>query len=142
LVLLFLKIQKRLSFPYLIRNNLWSVYVVLMIGSLFNWSVIIARYNLNHWNTSQIDVDFYLDLSDSVLPLIHAGLPEIKKQIETHQDNREVWISYYTYENFKEALSYRVADFMDEHEKYSWKSWTREEEKAYRYFLAAKAKRW
>jgi hypothetical protein len=108
---------------------------MLIFISCFNWDVFVAKYNLNHWNKSEIDVDFYLKLSDKALPVIYDNLDKVEEQINAHSDNAVKWISYSNIESFRRKLEKRREHFIEKHEKHSWLSFNFADEKAFSHIM-------
>lgn len=123
IVFMFLKIRQIRSFYYLFRKTSWAAYAVLVVATCINWERVIVNYNLNHWNKGQIDVDFYITMSDHVIPDIMKNLDKVEAQIEAHNKNEVRWIFYTDFERFKNYMEYRTANYIQKQEKYDWPSW-------------------
>jgi hypothetical protein len=131
LITLYYKIRKIKSAYFLVRINTWALYIMIVALSCFNWDVKIAEYNLAHWNKGEIDVDFYLQLSDKALPVIYANLDKVKSQIETHKNNKVRWITYLDYDVFMIALENKKNKFLDKYKEHSWLSFNLPARNAY-----------
>lgn len=123
LLTLLIKIRSRKTFYYLVKVNGWSLYVALFILCFFNWDNIIVRYNLAHPNKKDIDVDFYLTLSDKALPHLYASLPVIREQIEAHKTNQYWYIKTLSIEDFKRKLDNKRIAFIEKQKAYTWLSY-------------------
>jgi hypothetical protein len=131
LITLLIKIREIKSVYYLVRINTWAFYGMLVGLSLFNWDVKIAEYNLAHWNKGEIDVDFYLQLSDKALPVVFKNIESVRSQIETHKQNRVRWIRHLDFDEFRDDLLRKRDRFLELHEKHSWLSYNLPDERAY-----------
>ena len=92
LVTLVLKIYKVKSLFYVLRINALAVYITLVGICIFNWDVIIAKYNFGHYQTAFIHLPYMSSLSDKVLPYLQvseAMIEEIEdKQIASGNKKR------------------------------------------------------
>ena len=77
LVTIIIKILKLKSSYFLWRINGFSLLAVLTISSLFNWDVLIAKYNFAHYNRSLIEYRFIYELSNSTLPYTLKTMEEL-----------------------------------------------------------------
>ncbi|MCX6182587.1 MAG: DUF4173 domain-containing protein [Bacteroidetes bacterium] len=69
LIMMFLKIEKRKSVFFLLRNNTWFIYFFFMAMTLINWDVAIAKYNLSA-GRKNTDYTYLYSLSDKVIPVL------------------------------------------------------------------------
>jgi hypothetical protein len=132
LVTLYNKIRNIKSVYYLLRMNTWALYGILVLLSCYNWDVNIAKYNLAHWNKGEIDVDFYLQLSDKALPIVFENLDSVKTQIEAHKNNKVRWITYLDYDLFVRDLQAKRERFMQQYNEHSWLSFNFPDRNAYK----------
>ena len=138
LVTMYYKIRKVKSVYFLVRLNTWAVYVTMIALTFFNWDVQIAKYNLAHWNKGEIDVDFYLALSDKAMPMVYENLDSVKAQITAHQQNEVKWINYLNFDDFKEALEQKRSRFVENYSEHSWLSYNRADKEAFDKLIALK----
>lgn len=120
---MFFKIYRVRSGYYLVRKNTWAAYAVLVLLACFNWEALILKYNLNHKNVSQIDVDFYLDLSDRAIPELLTNRDKVKAQMEAHSGNKVRWVKLLNYDQFMRSLENKKERYMEEQAEYNWPSW-------------------
>lgn len=123
IIYMYFKILQSRSGYYLVRKNTWAAYVILITLACFNWEDIILRYNLNHKNISQIDVDFYLELSDKAIPKLLKNRDKVKAQMKAHETNAVRWVSMLNYDVFMKSLENRKANYLKRQTDYSWPSW-------------------
>jgi hypothetical protein len=120
------KIRFRKSSWYLFRVNSLTLYVILVAMTLFNWDVIIARYNFNHYKTSFVHLDFLSGLSDKALP--YLDIPEDKLR-NISQEQQETFSSsfsrnkYMTPEKYYKHIQQRKERFLKEWPERSLLSW-------------------
>lgn len=134
------KIKKLKSFYYLLRINTWSIYIMIMIMSFFNWDMIIAKTNINHQNDSGIDLDLYLYLSPLTYPYIYANLNKIEKQMEQHKATGVKWVKNLDIKLFKQALDLKRDEFLSRYADYSWVSWNSPDQRAFNKLTAPENK--
>lgn len=131
LITLFIKIKDVKSVYYLLKVNTWVLYIAIVFLSFFNWDVKIAEYNVAHWNKGEIDVDFYLKLSEKSMPVLFANLDKIEAQIEAHKNNKVRWINHLNFEKFAAELRSKREKFLISYEKKSWLSYNITDQHAY-----------
>ena len=123
IVTLIIKVQKRKTEFWTIRANAWSVLIIMVIYSSFNWSVITTVHNLYHRNISQIDTDNYIEMSPRALLLAKQNLMKIRIQIEAHQKNKEKWINHLEYNDYLSYLNDRIEFFVKDYKQKTGLSW-------------------
>lgn len=121
LVTVFIKILHKKTSYYLFRINAWVNISLLVLASLVNWDATIARYNLQHAGTTEVDWEFLLTLSGSALPvldqnihLLDSAKPPVTTDSSGNQPNREAYIN---------VLHRNESSFLAEQKEYSWLSW-------------------
>lgn len=134
----FMKVRDRKSNFYLLRTNTFSLLVVLIIASGFNWDKIIAKYNFRNANKSFVHLDFLSGLSNSALPYLDKPLHSLL-QMDVEQTEKYAFKSssfervrtYMTPEHYFDKINDRKITFKKEWESKSWLSWNLAEAKAY-----------
>ncbi|OQA11529.1 MAG: hypothetical protein BWY67_00876 [Bacteroidetes bacterium ADurb.Bin397] len=136
LITMYKKIEQKKSAKWLLKIN--SVACVLLLSglSLVNWDMVIARYNLNHANRSEIDVDFYLKLGPAVYPLLYENLGVIEEQIKAHHAKPTRWCNTQTIQEFRSRLNTNASRFTEVYPKYTWPSYNTAEATAYNWLTA------
>lgn len=125
------KVRFKHSAAFLIRTNMNAMLVILTIFSLFNWDVIIARYNFNHKESAFVHFNYLAYLSDKSLPVLSRSMAELN-QIEASQkkkypDER----IYMSAEDYFNRIEVRKNKFKTTWENKSWLSWNLPEQIAY-----------
>lgn len=131
LVTLWSKIRHRRSLYHVLRVNAWAALAVLVGLSTVNWDMLITRYNLDHWNQGEIDVDNYLEMSDKVLPLLYAGQAKVEQQIAKHMTNEVVWIERTSVAAFVPDLDTKRRMFLDRWARTGWQGWNHADVRTY-----------
>jgi hypothetical protein len=111
LITLYVKVWRRKSFFHLVRVNTWAWLAVLVGLSTVDWDSSIVRYNLRHENPGEIDIDNYLAMSDKVLPLLHANLDVVERQMARHRTNQVRWVEHLDPAVFRQVLAAKTDRF-------------------------------
>ncbi len=64
---LYLKIKNKKSLYYLMLNNSWAVYIILVLIGLINWDGLIAVYNLQYVKQENVNYRHLVQLSDNAM---------------------------------------------------------------------------
>jgi hypothetical protein len=131
LVTLYLKIRHRKSFFHLLRVNAWAVLFAFIGLTAVDWDALITRYNLEHWNKGEIDVDNYLAMSDKVLPILYANKDKVEQQIAKHTGNEVIWIRHTTMAMFLPDLEAKRERFLARWKNTGWQGWNRADARTY-----------
>lgn len=125
LATLFYKVIKRKTVAYLLRMNGWFMLITLVLMSCLNWDRLIVSHNLTHDNPGEIDVDYYLQLSPTVYPILFRNLDIVEAQMQTHLErkNKARWLYYTDIEQFEEQLEYKTSLYLERINQNSWPSW-------------------
>jgi hypothetical protein len=131
LITLYLKIRDRKSFFYLMRVNMWAAFVVMIGLTLVDWDRYIVRYNLQHDNPAEVDIDNYFLMSDRVLPLLYTDLEKVEAQMKSHGMNRVRWVENLDPNDFRRKLDERRDRFMRTYEDLEWLERTWADDRTY-----------
>lgn len=112
LITMLLKVQQRKTLRYLIQQNGIVLLTLLLVYAWVPLDSIMIRYNLRHPNPSGIDVDFYLEAGETVLPIVLENRDQIVAQIAAHQGNSEQWIEHDNAEKLDAALARKIHYFL------------------------------
>ncbi len=106
---------------FLIRYNVWSLFLVLVFSTLFNWDKLILDYNIKYKAT--IEREYYLFELEEVS---YAYLLNHSDKMP-HNDN------YYfiglSEDLFNKMLKVRIDKFMEKHQQKDWRSWNLEDDR-------------
>ena len=131
------KVRLRKTGYHLVKVNACALFVVLVLCTLPNWDVWMARYNFRHYQTAFVHLDFLVTLSDKALPDLDKTQEELK-QIERLQAEKFAFQQaesrglYMTSESYYEHIQFRKKAFMEKWKQKSWLSWNLPEYLAYR----------
>lgn len=120
------------SFGYLLSVNSVSIYLIFLSATLFNWDVIIAKYNFNHYKESFVHYDFLKDLNESALPYLVTD-KMILQEIDDFQSGSFAFSSREEYKkiNYPEFVESRKKYFKACWNEQNWLDWNWPEAKAY-----------
>lgn len=114
LITVIIKILKLKSSYFLWRVNSFALIIVLFVSGLFNWDIIIAKYNFNHADRAFLDLKFYTNMGYSALPYTYKSEEELEKIIKIQEKvmpfdiHQDYFYDVYTYESM---LSRRLEAF-------------------------------
>jgi hypothetical protein len=104
------KIARTRSNWFLFRKNGWAFYSVLIISCLFNWDLIITRFNINY--SKNVDTYYLFNLSPSSLP----DLLKLQNSSRDHVLNQNL-------------LNQRIYEFESRWAESKWQSWNIENQR-------------
>jgi len=112
LITLALKITKRKSSYYLIKNNSWFVLGVFVFISTINWDKTIAKHNLSYVNQENLDLDFLFSLSSKTIPILIENRA-VFEQEKTSQRNQLKWkiVNYWNSQKNKTWQEWNYQDY-------------------------------
>lgn len=127
----FVKVMKKKSAFYLYRSNSYFFIVVMVLSSLFNWDVIIARYNFANYEHSFLHLNFLVNLSDKALPYLDKTEKELA-QISIVQEKQFSFASaYMNPSKYYAKIQDRKIHFKENWESKGFWSWNLAESRAY-----------
>lgn len=104
LIFLYLKIKDKKSVYYLMLNNSWAVYTMLVFMGMVNWDGLIVTYNINYVKESNIDFKYLVQLSDNAL----IGLDKKTKDLDSYGWNRNQYFGRRQSLSSKEYFNNRI----------------------------------
>ena len=132
LVTVMIKITWKKTTYYLMRVNAWAVVMLFVIGTTFNWDVLIAKYNISHSDRITLDLPFLLTLSDRTLPVLDQHIDVLKKR--EYELNRE-GVSLGSCNGCIEMiLRDWENNYLKNQHQYSWLSWNYADAATIKYF--------
>lgn len=129
----FLKVKNTRSAYFLFRKNVLATYIVLVLASLVNWDVVIAKYNFSHYQNSFLHLNFMADLSDKALPYLDIPVEKLT-QIDSLQQKKFDFADRYYYmtpAQYTERISERKTEFIKRWESKDFFEWNYAEYNAY-----------
>lgn len=133
LATLILKVKNTKTVSYLFKLNGISIFSILVLSSVFNWDSIITKHNFENAQSKSIDYIFELNMSDKVLPILHAN----RDQLEANNDkikNFRYAFGWVANQSLTERLDYRIAEFKKKQAKRTWLSWNLADQQTAEYF--------
>lgn len=135
---IYLKVRDQHSNYYLLRKNSLAFFTVMLILSLFNWDVIITKYNFKHANSAFVHFNYLSEMSPKALPYMDYSLEELKA-IEAKQNhlimNKGAYMSA---EEFYNELQNKKNVFIADYAKKGWLSWNYADQRLVRQLLLEK----
>lgn len=128
------KVKDIKSVSYLFRINGISIFSILLLTSLFNWDLIIAKHNINHAHNKDIDFLFELSLSDKTLPVLDQNRDILKTKNNVYKNYSLDSFSWARNRSLLERLDDRIEKFKKNHKKHTWLSWNYSDQKTAEYF--------
>lgn len=138
LVLLFIKVSQRKSMPFFFHYNTLSVLAILLSGCFVNWDVWIARYNMAHYKTAFLHLDYLAILSEKALPELDVSLETVegfKLQEASYFKGFSSSVSRVSYmepEAFYNRIQSRKESFLKDYPNRSWLEWNLADSRAYK----------
>jgi hypothetical protein len=105
----------RTSF-YLLRVNAMAAFILLVMTSLVNWDVLIARYNFSRYETAFVHLDWLCTLSDKTLPYLDKTKEELEKIRQVRDRNFSFDHRYMSPAEYHEIIRQRKRDFILDYE--------------------------
>jgi len=112
--------QKTLFFLFRVNGNIW--YGLLLLFSVVNWDIVIAKYNLSQNDKVAIDADYLLSLSDKTLPILDRNRAKLHYIQSKAPEGIEI-VKPQTAEFYSDRLDKRIGYFKARYQKESWVSW-------------------
>jgi hypothetical protein len=112
LITTLIKIAQNRTSWYLITNNVWAAYMVLIVSTFCNWDLFITNYNLSK---PEADIEYLFSLSDNNLvaleniveKLMNDG--KVTDQDKSYRDKfekrKQLYIRTYSYSDWQ-SLTY------------------------------------
>ena len=131
LITIIIKILKVKTNYFLWRINGLSLLLVLTVSSLFNWDVIIAKYNFKHYNRSLIEYSFIYELSDATLPYSIKTIEELSiiDAAQPFVTSKSYW---WTYQKYYKNINNKRDKFLKTYKSRSILEWNLPDYVAYR----------
>ncbi|MEM8909823.1 MAG: DUF4173 domain-containing protein, partial [Bacteroidota bacterium] len=104
---LYQKVNQKRSLYFVLHQNAWALYCLLLTASSINWDLYITRYNLTAPTTEEVDLRFLMnEVSDKNIFLLHA----VEDQF---QEN----------DFFTKRLIEKKEQFLRRQASQTWRSW-------------------
>jgi Domain of unknown function (DUF4173) len=123
-----LKVKYRKTAFYLFTTNAKALLIVLVLASVLNWDVLIAKYNFSHADKASIHLNFMVSLSDNALHELDRPLEEVERM---NIFDKGEYRYYLNPEEYCNNVYYRKLRFKVKWEKKNWLEWNWAEYVAY-----------
>ena len=132
LITVFFKINKIKNSYYLFRVNMLFVYASLIVFSLADWDVIIAKVNFNRAEKAFVHLDFMAKLDDKTLPFLDKDIDiqNIEKSPAYQLIGRKHY--FLTPEEYKATIERRKATFISNYPDRTFLEWNLADHIAYK----------
>lgn len=136
LITTFWKVRELKTVWYLLRKNVWIAYIVLIVSSLVNWDRVIADYNIN---TAQVtDVVYIMNLSDTVLPELQSLLNNPKVNLSGQVRDYTEYSSAEEYNgrstpiiSQRDFIELQLLRFEENYQDRDWQSWNYDDKRVF-----------
>ncbi len=133
LITVFIKINTARNFAYLARVNMLFSYVALVLFSLADWDIIIAKFNFSRSEKAFVHLNFMASLDEKALPYLDLPEEEIKKVEEnpvyTQLGKRDYHMEYPEY---MEIIRKRKTEFLRKYPERSLLEWNYADYRSYK----------
>jgi hypothetical protein len=138
LALVMVKVLRTKSLYFVVRYNVWAMFTVLFVCSLFPWDSIIIQYNFAQKDKAFVHFNFLSKMENKNVDLLERPISELVL-IEEFNATKVGRKSYYmSAENYHEKVENKKAQFIAEWESKTWLSWNYPESQAYKHLKYAK----
>ncbi len=124
------KIKHKKSLNYLLSTNTYSTLSILLFFSLFNWDVIIAKYNFSNAHKAYLHLEYMYTLGNKALPYLEIPIEELKKLKLQQQVRYRFDSNYINAEQYLNIIEEKKATFLNVNDALDWRSWNYAEYKA------------
>lgn len=111
-----------------------AAYVLLILTSLINWDVVIARYNFAHYKKSFLDLEFMANLSDKALPWLDEPVSAISEidSVQNQKFDFKKRYEYMTPGQYTEIIRSKKAKFVSKWQAKDFLEWNYAEYRAFK----------
>ncbi len=122
------KINKTRNTYYLWKVNSAFIYFLLVVSTMFNWDVIIAKYNFSSSSKGFLHLNYLTNLNSSALPHIIDDLSFLEEKNNLQQSRLAESSSAYSAkyispQEFKVIISEKKKVFTNQYASNHWLSW-------------------
>lgn len=119
----YLKVKSKKSFSYLLSKNTLSILVILLFFSLFNWDIIIAKYNFNNAHKAYLHLEYMHSLGNKAIPYIDKPIEEINNLKIQQKLLFKFDTNYMSAEEYINKIALKKSEFLRVDENKDWRSW-------------------
>jgi hypothetical protein len=118
-----IKVNQKKTLRFLLIRNSIAVYLIFTALSLFNWDVIIARFNINRSQKAFFHTDFMVGLDDSTLPILIMNPQQVGNVSRSQAKIFHFYNNYLSVSEYNKILLNRKKDFLKGYPHMHWLSW-------------------
>jgi hypothetical protein len=135
-----IKILRVKSNYFLWRITGLSLLAVLTVSTLFNWDIIITKYNFTHYNRSLIEYRFIYELSDATLPYATKTAEKLSDihdvQVKTMPFDITSQNYLWSYQEYYERINEKKDRFLNAYKSRNILEWNLPDYLAYKRLLS------
>jgi hypothetical protein len=121
LITTLVKITTLKSNWFLIRYNVWSLFLVLVFSTLFNWDKLILEYNVKY--KPSVEREYYL------FELEEVSYAHLLNHWDKMPYNNNYYFIGLSEDLFDKMLNVRIDKFMEKYQQKDWRSWNLEDDR-------------
>ena len=121
LITTLVKITSFKSNWFLIRYNVWSLFLVLVFSTLFNWDKLILEYNVKF--KPSVEREYYL------FELEEVSYAHLLNHWDKMPYNNNYYFIGLSEDLFDKMLKVRIDKFMEKYQQKDWRSWNLEDDR-------------
>jgi hypothetical protein len=106
---------------FLIRYNIWSLFLVLVFCTLFNWDKLILEYNVKY--KPSVEREYYL------FELEEVSYAHLLNHWDKMPYNNNYYFIGLSEDLFDKMLNVRIDKFMEKYQQKDWRSWNLEDDR-------------
>ncbi|HLO91108.1 MAG TPA: DUF4173 domain-containing protein, partial [Lentimicrobium sp.] len=135
LITVIIKVEQRKTLKYLLVRNSVYVYIIFVIMGMFNWDVIIAKFNVSRADKAFYHTDFMVTLNESALPYLMMDKQRYQVVEKAQAGMFTYSKNYLSFADYDTIVMHRKELFINEFQKRHWLSWNAADWRSYRKLL-------
>ncbi len=132
LIMVMVKVANFKTSFYLLRVNAIAAFTIVVLTSLVNWDVVIARYNFSRYQKAFVHLDWLCTLSDKALPYLDKTKDELEKIRQVRDRNFSFDHQYMSPVEYHKIIQKRKQDFIRDYENRRFLSFNLADYRAWR----------
>lgn len=132
IITVLLKLRHKKTLQYLLVQNSLMAYAVIIFTGLFNWDMVIARYNVKHAGRAFFHTDFMMRLDSSTLPVLRLDASSLNRIDSLNRINFPDHHYYASVDTYAGYIDQRTRNFLQGYPRLTWQSFNIADARAYR----------
>ncbi len=124
LYLVYIKVAKVKTYKFIERKFSFNVYIALIVLSLLNWDNFIAKYNMSHYETAILDLNFMKKLNNHALPFLSISENErsliLESQLKLLGNDEQFTLQF---DEYIKSIDDRSKRFLERYPEKNWLAW-------------------